>query len=79
MTSPLFDLEAAKATSVETSTTQWCEQRGHPFVTYNAQMDRSYCRCGHNQLAGEQPLDWQAKRDVFHSCQPDGPCGCYVS
>ncbi|MEU6990368.1 hypothetical protein ABZ953_06855 [Streptomyces sp. NPDC046465] len=60
-------------------TVQWCTDRGHPFITYDPSGDRSYCRCGQQQEQGDKPMDWQAKRDVFHSCQPDEPCRCYVS
>jgi len=59
-------------------TTQWCAKKAHPFMTYNPWLDRSYCRCGERQEPGEQAMDWEAKRDVFHSCPPGGPCNCYV-
>jgi hypothetical protein len=58
---------------------QWCDDRDHPFVTYNPWLDRSYCRCGQRQQTGEQPMDWSAKREVFHSCRPDAPCRCYAA
>ncbi|MCX4911887.1 hypothetical protein [Streptomyces sp. NBC_00878] len=61
------------------STQQWCDGQQHPFVTFNPWLNRSYCRCGQRQKEGEQPMDWQAKRELFHCCQPGGPCGCYVS
>lgn len=60
------------------TTKQWCADREHPFVTYNPWLDRSYCRCGQRQHPGKQPIDWKAKRDLFHSCPPGGPCRCYV-
>lgn len=60
-------------------TQKWCEDRDHPLITYNPWSDRSYCRCGQRQEAGEQPMDWAAKREVFHHCTPDGPCGCYAT
>lgn len=60
-------------------TSQWCADRDHPFVTYNPWLDRSYCRCGQRQEAGEQPMDWEAKRAIFHHCPPGGPCHCYIT
>jgi hypothetical protein len=63
--------------TVALATVEWCEERGHPFVTYNPLLDRSYCRCGDRQVPGELPMDWQAKREVFHSCG-SGECRCYV-
>ncbi len=62
-----------------TETAAWCQQRAHALITYNPQLDMSLCRCGEHQVSGEQPLDWQAKREAFHACQPGGPCRCYVS
>lgn len=62
----------------EESTKEWCGERGHPWLTYNPWLDRSYCRCGARQEAGEQPHDWQADRELFHSCKPGGPCRCYL-
>lgn len=62
------------------STVAWCEERGHPFVTYNPLLDDSWCRCGHRRVAGEQPMDWQAKREYGHNCTCDarGECRCHV-
>lgn len=65
-------------TSPTEPTRQWCEIRQHPYITYNPQQNRTYCRCGQRQEAGEQPVDWAAKHSVFHSCQT-GPCRCYAS
>lgn len=59
-------------------TAQWCADRQHPWVTYSPWIDRTYCRCGTRQEPGEQPMDWQAKHEVFHSCG-DGPCHCYTA
>jgi hypothetical protein len=61
------------------ATEQWCVDRDHPFVTYNPWLDRSYCRCGQRQESGEQPMDWAAKRTIFHSCELGGHCGCYAT
>lgn len=58
------------------TTRQWCEEREHPWLTYNPWLDRSYCRCGSRQADGEQPHDWAADRELFHS--PGEPCKCYV-
>jgi hypothetical protein len=58
---------------------QWCISSGHPFVTYNPWLDRSYCRCGHRQEEGAQPMDWGAKHAIFHGCTPGTPCRCYVT
>jgi hypothetical protein len=65
---------------VALATVEWCVQRDHPFVTYNPWLDESFCRCGARQVPGEQPMDWQAKRVVFHACGSDesGECRCYV-
>ncbi|MFE1476501.1 hypothetical protein ACFW6N_21945 [Streptomyces cyaneofuscatus] len=60
------------------ATKTWCEERHHPYVTYNPLLERSYCRCGQRQEAGEQPMNWRAKREIHHHCEPDGPCACYV-
>lgn len=59
-------------------TKEWCGERDHPWVTYNPWLDRSYCRCGKRQAAGEQPTDWQAKREVFHNHPQGAPCRCYA-
>jgi hypothetical protein len=61
----------------ESATVMWCSERGHPFITYNPHTDRSYCRCGERQADGDQPQDWTAKREVFHTCGT-GDCRCYV-
>ena len=58
---------------------QWCIDRDHPFITYNPLLDRSYCRCGQRQEAGAQPMDWEAKHSIFHTCKPGAPCRCYVN
>jgi hypothetical protein len=65
------------ASSAET-TIEWCEERDHPWVTYNPLLDGSFCRCGARRVGGEQPMDWEAKREVFHSCGSD-ECRCYAS
>ena len=64
---------------VTEATQAWCDEREHPFVTYNPWLHRSYCRCGKRQADGDQPQDHAAKRDIFHSCPPAGPCRCYVT
>lgn len=64
---------------ISEATQQWCEDRSHPFVTYNPWLDRSYCRCGKRQEASDQPQDEDAKRQVFHHCKPEGPCRCYAT
>ncbi|MFJ2218213.1 hypothetical protein ACIQVO_38450 [Streptomyces sp. NPDC101062] len=60
------------------ATARWCDDRGHPFVTYHPWLHRSYCRCGRRQEAGAQPMDWAAKHAVHHHCPLAGPCRCYV-
>jgi hypothetical protein len=66
-------------TNVTETTSQWCVDREHPFITYNPWLDRSYCRCGERQAAGAQPMDEAAKRSIFHHCKPGGPCQCYAT
>ncbi|GAA2802896.1 hypothetical protein GCM10010441_29530 [Kitasatospora paracochleata] len=66
----------AEGTGAETA--GWCQRRSHPLVTFNPELNMSLCRCGERLESGEQPLDWEAKRDIFHSCLPDGPCSCYL-
>jgi hypothetical protein len=63
---------------VSEATQQWCRDRSHPFVTYNPWLDRSYCRCGNRQKSGDQSQDHDAKRAVFHNCEPGDPCRCYL-
>lgn len=60
------------------TTRQWCEDREHPFVTYNPWLGQSFCRCGARREHGEQPQDLAAKREVFHSCGPGEACLCYA-
>ena len=60
------------------STHEWCTTRDHPWVTYNAWLDHTWCRCGQRHTEGEQPVDWTAKRQQFHSCAEGGPCRCYL-
>jgi hypothetical protein len=62
----------------EPSAERWCTDREHPFITYNPWTDRTYCRCGQRQEPGEQPMDWTAKRAVFHQCEPGSVCDCYA-
>ncbi|WP_030237161.1 hypothetical protein [Streptomyces sp. NRRL S-350] len=69
----------APAAPTEAETPAWCQQRTHALITYHPQLDMSYCRCGERQVPGEQPMDWQAKREIFHSCPPEGPCRCYLA
>lgn len=59
------------------ATDLWCAERGHPFVTYNPHLDRSYCRCGARQQAGDHDMDWQAKWEIFHDHGLNDPCRCY--
>jgi hypothetical protein len=61
------------------ATKEWCAARGHPFVTFNSSLNRTYCRCGQRQQSGELPMDWAAKRGVFHNCEPASPCRCYAT
>jgi hypothetical protein len=56
----------------------WCAERAHPYVTFNIDLNRSYCRCGARQLRGEQDMSWQAKWEMFHDHAPDAPCACYL-
>ncbi len=66
-------------TNLTTSTVQtWCEQRSHPWVTYNPWLDESFCRCGRMREAGEKPMDWRAKWEVFHDHPPGADCRCYL-
>ncbi|MFD7620073.1 hypothetical protein [Streptomyces sp. NPDC059802] len=64
--------------SVAPETAEWCTSRDHPYVTYNPLLARSYCRCGHRQESGAQPVDWEAKHEMFHSHPPSAPCRCYL-
>lgn len=63
----------------DSATRQWCTERGHPFITYNPWLDRSYCRCGHRQEPGDRSQDWNAKYELFHDHKPGTLCRCYVS
>ena len=69
---------AVTVTGTTSGTGEWCVSRGHPFVTYNPQLDRTYCRCGERQEAGGQPVDWRAKWEIFHDHEPGTPCNCYL-
>ena len=69
---------AQERTAVTPATREWCVARDHPWVTHNPQADRSYCRCGERQEKGDQPMDWDAKRAVFHDHPPGAPCRCYL-
>lgn len=62
----------------DAATKEWCGERDHPWITYNPWLDRSYCRCGKRQASGEQPVDWQAKHEVFHNHPQGAPCRCYA-
>jgi hypothetical protein len=46
----------------------WCGQRGHPWVTYNSWLDKTWCRCGSKVEAGAHPIDLQA---VLEENSPD--------
>lgn len=61
------------------TTEQWCAARGHPLVTWSPWINLTLCRCGEVRLTGERPMDWEAKRQIFHHCPPEGPCYCYTS
>ncbi|MEU6972874.1 hypothetical protein AB0A71_35200 [Kitasatospora aureofaciens] len=74
----LAEKDAPATTPTEAETLAWCQQRAHALITYHPQLDRSYCRCGERQVPGEQPMDWRAKREIFHTCPPDGQCRCYL-
>ena len=67
------------ATAITNETKEWCVSRNHPYVTYNPQLDRTYCRCGERQETGEQPVDWRAKWEIFHDHEPGTPCNCYAA
>jgi hypothetical protein len=58
--------------AVNPDTRTWCEQRNHPWVTYNPWLDRTWCRCGQRSEAGEQPMDWDAKHGQFHPDDEEG-------
>lgn len=60
-------------------TLEWCRKRQHPWVTYNADLDRTYCRCGERQAEGEQPMNWDAKWEIFHGHPRGTPCRCYLN
>jgi hypothetical protein len=62
----------------EATTRAWCEDRGHPFITYNPWMGWSFCRCGERREQGDHPQDMQAKRDLFHDHPVGAPCRCYL-
>jgi hypothetical protein len=64
--------------TVTPETREWCVKRNHPWVTYNPLVSRSYCRCGERQEPGEQPMDWDAKWEIFHDHPRDAPCRCYL-
>lgn len=64
--------------SQEPATLEWCTARQHPFVTYNPDLDVTLCRCAGRQQAGEHPVDWQAKHEIFHDHPQGAPCSCYV-
>jgi hypothetical protein len=64
--------------AVTEQTKAWCVQRGHPWVTYNLALDRTWCRCGERQQTGEAPADWKAKWELFHDHGRDEPCRCYA-
>ena len=59
-------------------TLAWCAQRGHPWLTYNPWLDRTWCRCGQRQAAGEQPHDWDAQWELCHDHPRGTPCSCYA-
>jgi hypothetical protein len=69
---------AGQPLSAEPATIAWCAQRGHPWLTYNPWLDRTWCRCGARQAAGEQPHDWEADRELFHDHPRGAPCRCYL-
>lgn len=60
-------------------TVAWCVKRGHPWVTYNPVMHRTWCRCGERQQAGEAPQDWKAMWEISsgHDECGNDPCRCY--
>ena len=60
------------------ATLVWCAERGHPWSTYNASLDRSYCRCGTRQENGEREIDMDAIWDLFHDHPRAAPCACYT-
>lgn len=62
------------------ATAAWCVERGHPWVTYNPWLSRSWCRCGARQADGHQPADFRALHEEHHTCDYDdpAPCRCYL-
>lgn len=68
----------ARAIGPMPATVAWCTERDHPWSTYNPWMDRTWCRCGQRQDDGQHPIDLEAIHELFHHCQPNGPCSCYA-
>lgn len=67
------------STTVAPGTAAWCVERGHPLLTWSPWINRTLCRCGQVRAAGEQPVDWEAKRQLFHPGHAaDEPCHCYL-
>jgi hypothetical protein len=60
------------------ATLAWCAERGHPWSTYNASLNRSYCRCGARQENGEREIDMDAIWSTFHDHLMGAPCSCAV-
>lgn len=60
------------------ATLAWCAERSHPWSTYNASLDRTYCRCGARQEDGEHEIDMGALWEMRHDHPPGARCTCYV-
>lgn len=71
-------LASAALAGVSDATRAWCAQRGHPWLTYNPWLDRTWCRCGQRQADGEQPHDWDAQWELFHDHPRGASCSCYI-
>lgn len=73
---PCAVLAAERHTSEPTRA--WCAARGHPWSTYNRDLNRTYCRCGARQDDGEHEIDMDAIREIFHDHPAGEPCACYT-
>lgn len=60
-----------------TGTLRWCEDRDHPWSTYNPWLDKTWCRCGKRTSVGEQSIDLDAVWEMFHDHGCDERCRCY--
>ena len=51
-------VRARAALRVSDATIARCAQRDHPWSAYNPWSDRTWCRCGQRQTAGEPATGW---------------------